>query len=229
MAEKKQETTKVDPNQKYTIIDAATLLGKVSTSKFAGTVDVDIIFDLSDKHQKENVAGSIALPHQFGDAKKVIVFAEGNDAKDAEAAGAIAVGVEDLVKKVEDGKVDFDIAISTPLVMPKVAKLGRILGPKGLMPNPSNGTVAADVTKAVKEFSAGKINFKKNEQQAIRTGVAKVDMTPEAIAENITEFIKAVYLQARRLNSSPFKKITVSPTMGAGIKLDISSLMEAIA
>lgn len=222
-------TEAYDKNKAYTLEEAVGMLPELSTSKFVGSVDVDIVLDTPEKHKKTAIAGSVSLPHQVGEAKKVVVLAEAGDVTLAKQAGAVAAGLDDVVKKIEDGSLEFDVVIATPTVMPKIAKLGRVLGPKGLMPNPNNGTVTKDVEGTIKEFASGKQNFKKSEQQAIRAKVAKLDMKPEAIKENITEFVKAVVQSSRKIGANPIKKITLSPTMGKGVKLDISSLMEEIA
>ncbi|MCA9378823.1 50S ribosomal protein L1 [Candidatus Dojkabacteria bacterium] len=214
----------LDPTKKYSLAEAAELLPTLSTSKFVGSVDIDIVLNLTEKQKKESVRGSVVFSNRFGKEVTAIVFADEKDSAAALKAGAKAAGLEDLVKKVEDGKIEFDVAIATPAVMPKIARLGKVLGPKGLMPNPANGTVTADIAKAIESFKGGKQNFKMSEQGVIRMRVAKLDMSAEQIAANIMDLLKVVFVAARKLNPQPFKRITLSPTMGKGIKLDIAAL-----
>jgi large subunit ribosomal protein L1 len=228
MMKTKQLPENYDRTKQYTVAQAAELLPKLSTSKFAGSVDIDVVLSLSEKQLKETVRGSVVFPHQFGKEVKVLVFAEEKDAKAALEAGADFAGLEDLMDKVEKGTLEFDVVIATPAVMPKIAKLGRVLGPKGLMPNPANQTVTPDVVKAIASYKAGKQDFKMSEQGAIRGKVAKVDLAPEQIAANINAFLKSVYNEAKKLNGQPFRKITVSPTMGSPVKIDVTTVSESI-
>lgn len=217
-----------DSQKRYSLDEAAALLPQLSTSKFVGSVDIDIVLNISEKQKKESVRGSVVFSNRFGDEVKVVVIADEKDAKDALKAGANDAGFEDMIKKIEEDKVDFDIVIATPVTMPKVARLGKVLGPKGLMPNPANGTVATDVTKAIETYKSGKQNFKMTEQGAIRTRVAKVDMAPEQIKQNVLDLLKPVFAATRKLNSQPFRKITLSPSMGKPVKLDIQALAEEL-
>ncbi|MBL8015208.1 MAG: 50S ribosomal protein L1 [Candidatus Doudnabacteria bacterium] len=213
---------------KYSIEEAVVLLPQLSTSKFVGSVDLDIVLNLTEKQKKETIRGSIVFPNRFGDELRVVVIADEKDAKDALKAGATDAGGEDMIKKIEDGKVEFDIVIATPVMMPKVAKLGKVLGPKGLMPNPANETVTPDVAKVVGIYKSGKQNFKMTEQGAVRMRVAKLDMTAEQLTANIVEALKSVLAAARKLNAQPFRKITLSPTMGKPVKLDVNGVMEVL-
>jgi large subunit ribosomal protein L1 len=165
----------------------------------------------------------------MGEDKKVIVFCEEKDEKAAKEAGAYKVGLETLMEELLKGNGDFDIVIATPAVMPKIVRLGKVLGPKGLMPNPKNGTVTDDLAKAVSSFKGGKMNFKTaTDQGVIRTKVAKLDMKAEEIHENVMELLKAVANETRKFALNPFKKITLSPTMGAGVKLDTNDIMKSL-
>ncbi len=220
--ENKQTTT-------YKLTEAVKLLPENSKSKFIGSVDIDLILNLKEKQKKESVRGNVTLPHQFSEEKSVVVLCDTKDSKKALAAGASHAGLEDVMEELLQNKIKFDVVIATPDVMPKIIKLGKVLGPKGLMPNPKNGTVTTDIETAVSKFKSGTLSFKMNQdQQAIRAKVAKLDMKPEEIEENIKSFVKGVLAEARRLNPNPFKKITVSPTMGTGIKLDVSDIMSQI-
>lgn len=217
-----------DPQAKHSLADAVKLLPQLSTSKFVGSVDIDIVLNLSEKQKKESVKGTVVFTNQFGKEVKVIVFADEKDTAVALKSGAAAAGLEDLMKKVEDGKVEFDIALATPVAMPKVARLGKVLGPRGLMPNPANGTVTTDVAKTIADFKGGKQNFKMTEQGAIRLRVAKLDQTAEQIEQNIMDLLKAVFAATKKLNQQPFRKITLSPTMGKAVKLDVTAIAESV-
>ena len=225
MAKKTNSEIQIDTNRLYPVDEAAELIGKLSTSKFVGSVDIDILLDLSEKQKKEVVTGNLVMPHRVGSDVRIAVIAEGEDQSKAKAAGADKVGMQELIKEIDSGTIDFDILIATPNVMRHMAKLGKVLGPRGLMPSPKNETVTADVEKSIKSYKAGKISFKSSEQHTIRTRVGKVDMQPEQIAENIKAFVQVAFEDAKRLNPQPFKKITISPTMGKGIKLDIASIL----
>lgn len=218
----------IDTNRTYTLEEAAKLLPELSLSKFVGSVDVDIVLNLKEKQKKESIRGSVTLPFSMGDEKKVVVICEEKDEKAALAAGANKAGLS-VVDDIANGKIDFDVVIATPSVMGQLVKIGKILGPKGLMPNPKNGTVTTDVDKAVKSFKAGRLNFKSvPDQGAIRLKVAKLDMPVENIQENIIALLKVVFAESKKLSSNPFKKVTVSPTMGAGLKLDVNDIIKYV-
>lgn len=229
MAKKAASTPKkvipaVDTQKMYSLEEAISLVKQTSKTKFAGSVDVDILLNLSEKQKKETLSGSVVLPHQVGESARVAVLAEGEDQARARKAKADIVGLEDLIKDISGGKIDFDILIATPSVMRHMAKLGKVLGPRGLMPNPKNETVTTNLEKVIESYKAGKLNFKSTEQMTVRSRIAKVDMEDSAVAENFTAFVKAVFAEAKKFGTQPFKKITLSPTMGAGIKVDINSL-----
>ncbi len=220
----------IDTKLPKTLDEAVELLPKLSTSKFVGSVDVDVVLRLKENQKKESVRGSVELPNKLGEDKKVIVFCDAKNVSLALNAGAVKAGLEDLVEEVVNGFSDFDVVIATPDVMAKIVKAGKILGPKGLMPNPKNGTITTDIEKTVKSFKSGKISFRMTQDQGvIRSKVAKLDMTPEQIKENIMAFLSACSIEAKKLNgANPFKKIVVSPTMGAGLKLDVNDIMRRI-
>lgn len=225
----KQKTIEVNIPSQAVLSEAAKFLKPASKSKFVGSVDIDILLNLKEKQKKEVIRGSVVFPNSFGEDKKVIVFCEEKDVKKALSLGAAKAGLEDLMEEVLKGFTSFDIVVATPAVMPKIVKLGKVLGPKGLMPNPKNGTISTDLEKTIESFKSGKINFKSTPDQAtIRLKVAKVDMEPEKIAENITALLKAVFIEVKKLSPNPFKKIVVSPTMGSGIKLDINDIMQKV-
>ncbi len=224
----KEKKHDYDLEQEYGIEEAVKMLPDLSTSNFVGSVDVDIIIKKSKKKNQEAIRGSVSFPNSFGEIKRIIVFGDEQTTKDALAAGATAAGLEDLAKQVEEGGLEFDVVLATPDIMSKIARLGRYLGPKGLMPNPGNGTITKDVKATVAEYLSGKQDFKMSDQNAVRARVGKLDMKPEEIVDNLVAFLKVVLTQARNIDPQPFKKITLSPTMGKGIKLDIDSVTETI-
>jgi len=218
----------INTTKTYSLEEAVKLLPEISTSKFAGSVDIDIVLNLKEKQKKEIVRGGVTLPFSMGDSKKVAVICEEKDEKMATEAGADMAGLK-VVDAILGGDMSFDVIIATPTMMGQIGKVAKILGPKGLMPNPKNGTVTMDVTKAVQSFKAGRLNFKSvPDQGAIRLKVAKVDMPSENIQENIVALLKAVHNEAKKLSSNPFKKVTLSPTMGAGLKLDVNDIIKYV-
>jgi large subunit ribosomal protein L1 len=220
-----KEIIKVDKTKLHSAQEAAELLKQVSTTKFTGSVDIDIVLNVTEKQKKDVISGSTTLPHQVGQAVRVAVITSGENQEIAKKAGADLVGMKEIIEDISKGKLDFDVLIATAEAMPQLARHGKILGPRGLMPSPKNETVTTDVAKTVASYKAGKLNFKSSDQSAIRARVGKLDMTAEQIAENISSFVAAVYEEAKKLGSQPFKKITVSPTMGQGVRLDVTSVL----
>lgn len=194
--------------------------------KFIETINLDTILNLKENQKKDSVKGSYELPNTFGEEKRVIVLCDEAAAKEALAAGAVKAGLDDLVKELNEGFSDFDVVVATPAVMPKIAALGKVLGPKGLMPNPKNGTVTTDVKSAVESFKGGKANFKMEPKQGvIRAGVAKIDMSTDQINANILAFLKAVHTETKKYGANPFKKVIMSTTMGPSVKVSISDII----
>jgi large subunit ribosomal protein L1 len=228
---KKTNENKTDTTKLYTLDEALTLLPSLSTSKFVGSVDIDIVLNLKESQKKEIVRGTADLPHSFGEEKKVIVFCEESNASKALKAGATKAGLDDLMNELQGGFNDFDVVLATGNVMAKIVKIGKILGPRGLMPNPKNGTVVdmENIEAAVSSFKAGKISFKSTpEQGTIRMRVAKVDMSADQIKSNVLAITKAIINEARKLNANPIKKVTIKPTMGAGLKVDASDIIKQL-
>lgn len=221
---KQAKNLNLEKNKEYTLSEAVATLKQVSTSKFVGTVNIDVVIKKSKKNQNDSLKGSVALPHKFGSEKKVIVFADEKLAEEAKKAGAVDAGLEELMAKVESSAVVFDVVLATPDVMPKIAKLGRVLGPKGLMPNPTNGTIGTNVTEMVKGYMGGRMNFKMSDQAVVRAGVAKLDMEDGQIAENIQAILKTILVEGKKFGGQPFAKVTISPTMGKGLKLNLTDL-----
>ncbi|MBN1915422.1 50S ribosomal protein L1 [Candidatus Dojkabacteria bacterium] len=218
---KYNEVTKsFDKTKKYSLDEASKLLPGLSISKFEGSIEIHLTIDAKSKKKECTVRGSITLPHQTGASKKVAVIAESKDQKKATDAGADKVGLDDLIKEIEGGKIDFDVLIATPEVMPRIASLGRVLGPKGLLPNPKNQTVTTDIERVVKSYKAGKLDFKMDEAFGIHAKIGRTRMTPEQIKDNLSSFLKAVLNEAKIISPTPFKSVVVSPSMGPGVKIE---------
>lgn len=210
----------IDKSKTYSIPEAAELISEVSTSKFVGSVDLVVNLNLKEKHANESIRGSIVFPNQFGESKKVLVLAEGEAVKEAEKAGADFVGLDKLIEKIEGGWLDFDVVIAQPAVMPKIAKLGKVLGPRQLMPNPKSGTVTENVSAAVSSYKAGKIDFKMGEDKSIKLKVAKLDMSAEQIEANVETALDAIKNEVKRLGQGLIGKSFIKPTMGPAIKIE---------
>ena len=211
----------VDREREYTPVEALSLVKQLKRAKFNESVEIHIRTGLNVRHADEQLRGTIALPNGLGKEVKVAVFAQGPKAAEAEAAGADIVGAEDLAKQVEEGFSDFDVAIATPDMMPLVGRLGRVLGPQGKMPNPKVGTVTMDVTKAVTESKAGKIEYRTDRTAIVHLTIGKTDFDDRQLLENyaavIDELIKAKPSAAK---GKYLRTITLASTMGPGIKVD---------
>lgn len=213
--------TVINDKATYSISEAAAKLPEVSTSKFVGTASIDVVLKLKEKQKNDSIRGSVSFPNQFGDEKKVLVLAQGPAAEEAEKAGADFVGLEEFVKKIQSGWLEADVIIATPETMPQVAKLGKVLGPKQLMPNPKNGTVTANVENAVKSFKAGKVNFKMDAGFTIKLKFGKLDMTATQLEENLRAAIAAITGEVKKLSGEPIQKVLVKPTMGPSLELEL--------
>ncbi len=219
----------VDPTKTHTVEEAAGLLKKTATAKFTETVELAIKLGIDPKQADQQVRGTVSLPHGTGKKVRVLVFATGEKIKEAEEAGAVIAGAQDLVEKVNGGFADFDVAIATPDMMRDVGKLGKVLGPKGLMPNPKAGTVSFDIAKAVKDFQAGKIEYRTDKNGLITVPVGKTSFEEKAIAENLHTVIEAIFRAKPATAKGQYvKTASVSATMGPGVKLDITKLHSAV-
>ena len=211
----------VDPNKFYTPLEAARLAKQSSPTKFDGTVEAALRLGVDPRKADQMVRGTVNLPNGTGKTARVIVFATGDKAAEAEAAGADRVGSDDLVAAIQEGYLDFDAAIATPDQMAKVGRIARILGPRGLMPNPKTGTVTPDVAKAVRDIKGGKISFRVDKQSNLHLVLGKTSFTPEQIVENygaaLDEVLRAKPSAAK---GKYLKKVTFSTTMGPGIPVD---------
>ena len=221
-------SSKFDHQKRYSVEEACTLVKELKAAKFDESVDVAVNLGVDPKHADQMVRGAVVLPHGIGKAVKVAVFAKGDKAKEAEAAGADIVGAEDLAQRISEGFLDFEKAIATPDMMGVVGKLGKILGPRGLMPNPKVGTVTVDVARAVKETKAGKIEFRVEKAGIVHAPIGKVSMAPEQIAANLTELLATVMrLKPSTAKGVYLKGVAISTTMGPGVKLDQIALGNA--
>ncbi len=212
----------VDPKKRYDVASAVGILKKFEGMKFDQTVDVSFALLLDVKKAEQALRGAISLPHGIGKARKVVVFAEGADAEAAKAAGADEVGSDDLAKKVEGGYMDFDVAIAVPAMMKKISRLGKVLGPQGKMPSPKNGTVTENVTNAVREFKAGKLEYRADAGGSIMVAVGKMSFAPEKLKDNVSFIVDHIRsIKPAGLKGNYFRKVVLSGTMTPGIPLDV--------
>lgn len=221
----KAVAAKVDSSKEYAIEDASKLVKEVTFTKFDASVDIDIRLGVDPRKADQMVRGVVALPHGIGKEVKVLVLCTPDKEAEAKAAGADYVGLDDYIKKIEGGWTDMDVIITMPTVMAKVGKLGRVLGPRGLMPNPKSGTVTLDVAKAVTEVKAGKIDFKVDKTGIIHASIGKVSFSADKLRDNAVEMIQTVArLKPSSSKGTYFKSIHLSSTMSKGISIDKSSV-----
>ena len=228
IAKRRKEIDKeYDRAKRYTLDDAAVIIKKCARAKFDETVELAVRLGVNPKHADQMVRGAIVLPHGTGQKVRVLVFAKGEKAKEAEAAGADLVGAEDMVQKVSEGFLDFDRVIATPDMMGQVGKLGRVLGPHGLMPNPKVGTVTFDVSGAVREVKGGKIEYRTEKAGIVQARIGKASFAPEAIRDNARALMTAL-IRARppAAKGQYVKSVTLSSTMGPGVKIDPMQFIE---
>lgn len=216
---------KIDLEKEYSLEEAAKLVKEITFTKFDASVDIDVRLGVDPRKADQMVRGVVALPHGTGKEVKVLVLCTPDKEEDAKAAGADHVGLDDYIKKIEGGWTDIDVIITMPTVMAKVGRLGRVLGPRGLMPNPKSGTVTMDVAKAVGEVKSGKIDFKVDKFGIIHTSVGKASFTPEKIKENVLEVMSTINkLKPSSAKGTYLKSITLSSTMSKGITIDKSTV-----
>lgn len=217
---------KLDADKLYDPLDAIKLIKEIASAKFDETVEVAVNLNVDTRHADQQIRGAVVLPHGTGKTKTVLVFAKGEKAKEAEQAGADYVGDEDLVQRIQNGWMDFDVAIATPDMMPLVGKLGRVLGPRGLMPNPKVGTVTMDVGRAVKESKGGKVNYRTDKAGVVHVPVGKVSFDPEKLYKNFKTLMDTL-LKAKpeTVKGTYVKNIVLSSTMGPGVKVDLQKLL----
>ena len=223
---RKAVESKVDKNKMYSLKEASTLVKDVNTTKFDASVDLHIRLGVDPKKADQAIRGTVNLPHGTGKTKRVLVLCTPDKEAEAKAAGADYVGLDEFVQKIEGGWVDVDVIVATPSVMPKIGKLGKILGPRNLMPNPKTGTVTNDVAAAVNEVKGGKIAFKVDKAGIIHASIGRVSFTPEKITENSHELINAI-VRAKPSSSKGtyLRSVFMASSMSPGIAVDTKSLM----
>ncbi len=218
------------PDRLLTIDEAIPLAKKLSFAKFDETLEVSMRLGVDPKHADQMVRGSVVLPHGLGKQKRVLVVASGEKFKEAQDAGADEVGGEEMVERIQKGWLDFDAVIATPDMMKSVGKLGKILGPKGLMPNPKTGTVTFEVARAIKEIKAGKVEFRVDKTGIIHAPLGKISFDIERLLQNARAFIDAVIRAKPRTSKGRYlRSVTLSSTMGPGLKIDTNSLDKVAA
>jgi len=217
----------IDPAVARPLEDALKLIKQRAAAKFDETVEVSMNLNLDPRKPDQNLRGAVMLPHGTGKAMRVAVFARGDRAKEAEAAGADLIGAEDLAERVQAGQIDFDRAIATPDLMSLVGRLGKILGPRGLMPNPRLGTVTQNVAEAVRAAKGGQVEFRAEKAGIVHAGVGKASFTEAALADNVRAFVGAIVRgKPSGVRGTYIKKVSVSSTMGPGVKVELSGLAE---
>lgn len=220
---KYQEAAKlIDKNKVYEVTEAIELLKKAATAKFDETVEAAFRLGVDPKRADQQIRGAVVLPHGTGKVQRVLVFAKGEKAKEAEAAGADYVGDADMIAKIQGGWFEFDVVVATPDMMGEVGKLGRVLGPKGLMPNPKTGTVTFDVAKAVNEIKAGKIEYRVDKAGNIHAPIGKVSFDTEKLAENLAALTEALNRAKPAAAKGVYmKNVSISSTMGPGVRVAV--------
>lgn len=223
---RKVADTKVDKNKVYSLKEASTLVKEVNTTKFDASVDIHVRLGVDPKKADQAIRGTVTLPHGTGKTKRVLVLCTPDKEADAKAAGADYVGLDEFVQKIEGGWVDIDVIVATPAVMPKIGKLGKILGPRNLMPNPKTGTVTNDVAAAVNEVKGGKIAFKVDKAGIVHASIGRVSFSPEKLTENSSELINAlIKAKPSSAKGTYLKSVFMASSMSPGIAVDTKSLI----
>jgi large subunit ribosomal protein L1 len=216
----------IDRTRNYALAEAVGMIKQRATAKFDETIEVAMNLGVDPRHSDQNVRGVIVLPHGTGKSLRVAVFARGDKAKAALDAGADIVGAEDLAEKVQGGEIDFDRCIATPDMMAVVGRLGKVLGPRGMMPNPKLGSVTNDVAEAVKAAKGGQVEYRAEKAGLVHAGVGKASFSEEAIVANIKAFVTAVSrAKPAGVKGTYIRKVSLSSTMGPGLKLELSSVL----
>lgn len=222
---RKAAEAKVDKNKSYTLGEAAQLVKEVNCTNFDSSVDVHVRLGIDPKKADQALRGTVTLPHGTGKTKKVLVLCPADKEAEATAAGADFVGLDEFITKIEGGWTDIDVIIATPSVMPKIGRLGKVLGPRNLMPNPKTGTVTNDVAAAVNDVKGGKIAFKVDKAGIIHASIGRVSFEPTKIAENAQELINTlVRMKPATAKGTYVKGVTIAPSMGPGITVDAKSV-----
>jgi large subunit ribosomal protein L1 len=216
---------KLDRSQRYVLEDGLRLVKETARAKFDETVEIAVRLGVDPRQADQNVRGTVSLPHGMGKTVRVLAFAKGEKEKEAREAGADFVGSEELIKKITEGWLDFDKAVATPDMMAVVGRIGKILGPRGLMPNPRTGTVTGDIGKAIKEIKAGKLEFRVDKAGIVHVPVGKASFNPEQLIDNAKAVLTSI-LRAKPASAKGnyVRGVTISATMGPGIKIDLSQV-----
>ncbi len=224
-----EAAARIDRERRYSLKEGIDLMLQGKRQNFDETAELAINLGVDPRHADQNVRGAIALPHGTGNDVRVIVFAKGDKETEAREAGADEVGAEELAKRIQDGWLEFDRVIATPDMMSVVGRLGRVLGPRGLMPNPKVGTVTQDVGRAVSEQKAGKIEFRVDKNGIVHVPFGKASFSPEKLAENLVAIADAIFRAKPQTSKGTYvKKMSISTTMGPGVRLDASDVQNAI-
>ncbi len=222
---RKAVEAKLDINKQYTLSEASAMVKDINCTKFDSSVDVHIRLGVDPKKADQAIRGTVTLPHGTGKTKRVLVLCTPDKENDAKAAGADFVGLDEFVQKIESGWTDVDVVIATPAVMPKIGRLGKVLGPRNLMPNPKTGTVTNDVAAAVTDVKGGKIAFKVDKAGIIHASIGRISFTPEKLAENAQELINAlVRMKPATAKGTYLKGISMASTMSPGLIIDTKSV-----
>jgi large subunit ribosomal protein L1 len=223
---RKAAIAKVDKNKLYTLKEASTLVKEVNLTKFDASVDLHVRLGVDPKKADQSIRGTVNLPHGTGKTKRVLVLCNPDKEADARAAGADFVGLDEYIQKIEGGWVDVDVIIATPSVMPKIGKLGKVLGPRNLMPNPKTGTVTNDVAAAVNEVKGGKIAFKVDKAGIIHASIGRVSFSPEKLEQNSNELISAIIrAKPATAKGTYVKSVFMASSMSPGIALDAKAFL----
>lgn len=220
--------SKVDNTKEYSLKEASQLVKEITTTKFDASVDMDVRLGVDPRKSTQMVRGTVALPHGTGKTVRVLVLCSADKEEEAKEAGADYVGLDEYIEKIKGGWTDIDVIITMPAIMGKIGALGRVLGPRGLMPNPKSGTVTNNIGDAVRQVKAGKIDFRVDKAGIVHTSIGKVSFTPEQIADNAREFLRTLErLKPTSAKGTYMKSVYLSSTMSPGIKIDTRALTEA--
>ena len=224
---RKAAAAKVDKNKFYTLKEATSLVKDINTTKFDASVDLHVRLGVDPKKADQSIRGTVSLPHGTGKTKRVLVLCPPDKEAEARAAGADYVGLDEFIQKIEGGWVDVDVIVATPSVMPKIGRLGKVLGPRNLMPNPKTGTVTNDVAAAVNEVKGGKIAFKVDKAGIIHASIGRVSFTPEKLQENSQELINAIIrAKPATAKGTYVKSVFLASSMSPGIALDAKAFIQ---
>lgn len=220
--------SKVDSTKEYSLKEASQLVKEITTTKFDASVDMDVRLGVDPRKSTQMVRGTVTLPHGTGKSVRVLVLCSADKEQEAKDAGADYVGLDEYIEKIKGGWTDIDVIITMPAIMGKIGALGRVLGPRGLMPNPKSGTVTNNIGDAVRQVKAGKIDFRVDKAGIVHTSIGKVSFTPEQIADNAREFLRTLErLKPTSAKGTYMKSVYLSSTMSPGIKIDTRALTEA--